>query len=249
MVRWTRAGTGSALLTPLLATALLTPGAGAQDASPTLSPAASLGPGLLGATTEVWRDDMSVPTTWTIASDDVGVTAYEDGQLAMSVTADSNTVWDDHQLDAAWPVLRVEAWIATTGNGMAGVACGSSLGVERYLWAGTDGAGGWLVGRMIDGRLQLIDRGDLPLAVDGRHVTMAIECAARPAEGGDNAVVTADGIPVATLFDIPVGPYDKATLLVGADTAPEEARFDDVVVHAGATYVAPEGDLMASPAP
>ena len=205
--------------------------------------------GMLGADTEVFRDDLSAPSVWEEISDDSGITTYADGRLAMSVIADDSNVWDDHELDEPADVLRVEAWIATGGDGMAGVACGSSLGVPRWLWAGTDGDMGWLAGRMIDGRLQLLDRGDLPIEVDGRHVTLAIECASAPADGGDHAVVTADGIPVATLFDIPVGPYDKATLLVGADAAPEEALFDDIVVHTGAAYRAPEVDLLASPAP
>lgn len=234
-----RAAAGLAIAVAM--SALLTSGAVAQDAAPT--------PGLLGATTEVYRDDLSAPSSWEEISDDTGVTAYADGRLEMSVIADDSTVWDDHELEAPADVLRVEAWIDTSGDGMAGVACGSSLGVPRWLWAGTDGDAGWLVGRMIDGRLQLVDRGDLPVEVDARHVTLAIECASSPAEGGDHAVVTADGIPVATLFDIPVGPYDKATLLVGADSAPEDARFDDIVVHTGPVYVVPESDLLASPAP
>ena len=41
-------------------------------------------------------------------------------------------------------------------------------------------------------------------------------------------------------FDIPVGPYDRAALLVSADTAPFSALFDDLVVHAGEVY-APRG--------
>lgn len=225
----------------ILAVATLTPGVGAQEPSP--------GHGLLGADTEVFRDDLSAPSVWEEISDDTGMTSYEDGRLAMSVIADGSTVWDDHELDAPVEVVRVQAGVTTRGDGMAGVACGSSLGVPRFLWAGTDGDVGWLAGRLIDGRLQLLDRGDLPIEVDGREVTLAIECASSPAEGGDHAVVTADGIVIATLFDIPVGPYDKATLIVGADAAPEQALFDDIVVHTGASYVAPAGDLFASPVP
>lgn len=241
-MRWrARAGVPTALL----AVATMMSGAAAQDASPTMR----AGPGLLGATTEVWRDDLSAPSTWEVLSDDTGATAYTDGQLAMSVTADRQSVWDDHQLDRPWPVLRMEAWVATTGEGMAGVGCGSSLGLPRWLWAGTDGAGGWLWGRIIDTRLQVVDRGELPVQVDGRHVTLAIECASDPATGGDHVSVTTDGVQVATGFDIPVGPFDKATLLVSADTAPEEARFDDVVVLAGEAYDPVIDGSLSSPAP
>ena len=54
---------------------------------------------------------------------------------------------------------------------------------------------------------------------------------------------------------IRLGPDAVASLVAGkfthnrADAAPEEALFDDIVVHTGAVYVAPEGDLLASPAP
>jgi hypothetical protein len=191
----------------------------------------------------VWRDDLSSPSTWEVVADDVGTTEYdlENGDLLMSVTADRSSVWDDHVLDQAYPVLRVEAWVATAGAGASGVACGSSLGLPRWLWAGIDGDRGWVFGRIIDTRLQVLQRGDLPTetGTDGRRATLAIECASDPASGGDHAVVTANGIFLAGAFDIPVGPYDKASLVVTADNAPVRARFDDVVVHAGEAYAAP----------
>jgi hypothetical protein len=231
------------LAVALAGAACLSVGAAAQEPSP------STAPGLLGATTEVYRDDFSVPTTWTEVDDETGSTAYQEGMLAMSVAAERSTVWDDHQLEDAWPVLRVEAWVAVGGEGAAGVACGSSLGLPRWLWAATDGADGWLVGRIIDTRLQVIDRGTLPMETDGRHVRMGIECASVPGEGGDYAVVTADGIALTTIFDIPVGPYDKATLMVTADTPPVDALFDDLVVTAGSTAIPPSPAASASPAP
>ena len=220
----------------------------AQDGSP--APGASPAPGLLGATTEVFRDDMSAPGTWELVEDDTGVTAYDTkrGELLVSVTQDRANVWDDAEMDAAYPVLRVEAWIATSGEGAAGVACGSATGLPRWLWAGTDGDAGWIFGRLIDGRLTVATRGDLPVEVDGRGLTLAIECASDPAAGGDQAVVTADGIPVHATLDIPVGPYDKGSIIVAADVAPEEARFDDVVISAGDAFV-PAPSVVPSPAP
>ncbi|MFN8621545.1 MAG: hypothetical protein U0869_12455 [Chloroflexota bacterium] len=213
------------------------------------APAPSAGPGLLGATHVVWSDDFSAPTTWQTGSDESGTTEYQDGMLSVTVAQDGSSVWDDHTLDAAYPVLRVQALIASDGSGLGGVACGSSKGLERWLYAGTDGSGGWLFGRIIDTRLQVIQRGDLSRDLDWEHVTMGIECASAPDEGGDHVVVTADGTPVTTAFDIPVGPYDKATILVAADTAPVEVRFDDMVVSAGDAYVAPAPGSLPSPAP
>jgi len=216
----------------------------AQGATaPTMpSPGASAGPGWLGANTEVYRDDFSMPSGWNIADDDVGRTAYEHGGLAMSVAQDKTTLWDDHKLPDVHAVLRVEALVSDLqGSGAAGVACGSSLGLQRYLFAAVNDGAEIVFGRIIDGRLQVIDRRPLPEDVDPTHVRVGIECASVPEEGGDYALVTLDGVPITLpAFDIPVGPYDKATLVVSADTAPLSVLFDDLVVHAGAVY-APRG--------
>ncbi len=211
----------------------------------------SLVPGLLGAATEVFRDDMSAPGTWEVISDESGVTAYdtEHGWLTMSVIEDRSNVWDDAELESAAPVIRVESWVATSGNGVAGVACGSALGLPRWLWAGIDGDTGWVFGRMIDGRLTTAVHGDLPIDVDGRRATVSIECAADPESGGDHVVVTVDGQVVHVALDIPVGPYDKGTIIVASDVAPVEAAFDDVAVAVGDVYVPPARGALPSPTP
>jgi hypothetical protein len=69
-------------------------------------------------------------------------------------------------------------------------------------------------------------------------VQVAIECSVVEAEGGDRVLMTVDGRPVATtsLLDIPVGPYDKAGLLIGSDKAVGSATYDDMLVHVGETY-------------
>lgn len=239
MARRAAAGAGAMALVAL--TCLVPGTAFAQSPAPV--------EGLLGATTEVWRDDFSAPTTWQILSDDTGTTSYVDEQLSMSVIQDSGTVWDDHVLDAPQAVLRVEALVTPDGDGMGGIACGSAKGLDRWLWAGTDGSGSWLLGRLIGTRLQVTQRGDLPREVDWEHVHLVLECASSPEEGGDHAVLVANGVPLTTAFDIPVGPYGKATLLVGADTAPETVLFDDMVVSGGPAYVAPEPGTLPSPAP
>ncbi|MFO1539247.1 MAG: hypothetical protein ACKOTZ_02190 [Chloroflexota bacterium] len=225
---------------------------GSLAAAPALAqPTPSSGPGLLGAADEAWRDDFTTLTTWEILSDEVGTTVHDAaaGRLVVTVTADRSTVWDDHVLDAAHPVLRVEARVAVGGAGAAGVACGSSLGLARWLWASVDDLGDWTFGRLIDGRLQVLQRGELPVAVGapGTASLIAIECAADPEAGGDRAVVSIDGIPVTTAFDIPVGPYDRATILVSSDAAPVEGTFDDLLVHVGSSYLPPAQGSLPGP--
>jgi hypothetical protein len=220
----------------LPATALAQGPAGSPAAAP--SQDASAGPGWLGATTEVYVDDFSVPSGWQVVDDEAGRSAYEDGGLVMSVAQDHSTLWDDHRLPAAHAVLRVEALIQDLqGAGGAGVACGSSLGLPRYLYAAVNDQDEVVFGRIIDTRLQVIDRRLLPGDVDPDHVRLGIECASVPEEGGDYALVTVDGVALTLpAFDIPVGPYDAATLVMSADTAPLSVLFDDLVVHAGEAY-------------
>ncbi|MCY7418424.1 MAG: hypothetical protein LH650_08000 [Chloroflexi bacterium] len=218
----------------------------APSGSTAPSPAASTPIGWLGASEQVYMDDFSVPTDWEILEDELGRTAYEGGGLLMSVKEDGATVWDDHRLPTAYGVLRTEALVSIQeGAGAAGVACGSSLGLPRYLFAAVTHEAEWIFGRIIDGRVQVVDRGPIPGAVDESQVRVGIECASVPEEGGDRVLVTLDGAGVAqTMLDIPVGPYDAAALLVSADIAPVSALFDDMIVHTGDVYAprSPERD-------
>lgn len=218
----------------------------APSGSPTTSPAASTPVGWLGASEEVYTDDFSTPSDWEILEDELGRTAYEDGGLVMSVAEDGASIWDDHRLPLAYPVLRTEALVSVQGGaGAAGVACGSSLGVPRYLFAAVTHEADWIFGRIIDGRLQVVERGPIPGDVEEGNVRIGIECASVPEEGGDQVLVTLDGAGVGQrMLDIPVGPYDAAALLVSADTAPFSALFDDLRVHAGDAYAprSPERD-------
>ena len=218
----------------------------AQSASPGPSPAASadVAVGWLGAGEEVYRDDFATPTGWTTIEDELGRSAYEDGGLSLQMTQDGSKVWDDHLLPESHAVLRVEALVSgLDGMGGAGVACGSSLGLQRYLFAAVNQEAEWVFGRMVDGRLQVIDRAPIPGDIDEHDVRVGIECASSPEEGGDHVLVTLDGRAMTLpAFDIPVGPYDKATLLVTADQAPVSVRFDDLMVHAGDVYARREQD-------
>ena len=223
-------------------------GGRAQGATPSPALRASsepaVGPGHLGADQEVYRDDFSTPAGWTIADDELGRTAYEQGGLSVTVIQDGSTMWDDHQLPDAHAVLRVEALVSDLeGSGAAGVACGSSLGMPRYLFAAATDQAEWILGRIIDGRVQVLKRALMPGDVDASHVRVGIECASAPDEGGDHVLVTLDGVGVQLpSLDIPVGPYDKATLVMSADAAPVSAVFDDLLVHVGDVYARDDPD-------
>ncbi len=155
----------------LTAIALVAGVAVAQAQSGSPEPSADAPIGWLGAVQEVYRDDFSTPTTWTIANDELGRSAYEDGGLSLLMTQDDSKVWDDHLLPESHAVLRVEALVSgLDGAGGAGVACGSSLGLQRYLFAAVNQEAEWVFGRIIDGRLQVIDRGPIPGDIDEHHV-------------------------------------------------------------------------------
>jgi hypothetical protein len=65
-----------------------------------------------------------------------------------------------------------------------------------------------------------------------------------PAEGGDRVLISVDGRPVTTVsrLDIPVGPFDKAGLLIGSDNAVGSATYDDMLVHVGERYAQRQAD-------
>ncbi len=101
-------------------------------------------------------------------------------------------------------------------------------------------AGGWWLGRLIDGRLQVVATGNqVGTGRPGEPVTVAIECAAVPEEGGDRVTMSVNGRAVAIslpILEIPVGPYGSVALLVGTDDREGAATFDDLVVSTGAAY-------------
>ena len=230
----------------LLAVALLSLAIGpvlAQE--PSASPVAA-GPGSLGASQEVYRESFTAAPAWVdLGEDESGRTAVEDGTLQMSSVGEGTSYRDAYVLPEAVEVIRVEALIdldAKPGTG-AGVACGSALGVPRWLVAGVNNADEWWLGRLIDGRLQVVERGQvmLPASPSAAPVRVSIECAVAREEGGDYALTSIDGRAVGVArLDIPVGPYDKAGLFVGTDGKVGSATYDDLVVHVGDAYERPQ---------
>jgi hypothetical protein len=200
------------------------------------------GIGVLGADTVVLTEPFDVEADWMgIGSDETGENALVDGALFSSVIAPSGNIWTDLALDEPVEVLRVQADVTLDGRPgtAAGPACGTSHGLPRYLVAGVNQDGWWL-GRLIDTRLQVIVAGDLPAVPgEGQALTVAIECASVPDEGGDLVTMSVDGQAVDVdlpRLEIPVGPYDRAALLVATDRRRGHATYDDLLISTGAAH-------------
>jgi hypothetical protein len=222
----------------------------AQDDAASEAPEAS---GWLGAVDEVYRDGFDEAPDWLdLGEDDSGRTSLEGGRIFMSVNGPDANYWDAWVAPAAADIMRVEATIdldKAAGTG-AGVACGASTGLPRWFVAGVNNADEWWLGRLIDGRLQVVERGDLAEASPSTAaVRVAIECAVVEPEGGDHAFVTVDGRPVSSTsrLDIPVGPYDKAALLIASDEEVGSATYDDMLVQTGEEYEPRPSEADATP--
>ena len=234
----------AALLT--LALLSLTPGpATAQESS--ASPGPTGDPvGWLGAARSAYLEPFDAAPAWLeVGAEELGETRVEDGTVFMSMKGDSVNYEDWYELDAPVAVLRAEVDVdidQRSGTG-AGVGCGSALGLPRWFVAGVNNADEWFLARVIDGRLQVVDRGSLGLDSQPSRgsVRVGVECAIAPEDGGDYVAVSVDGEPVSIAtglgrLDIPVGPYDKAALFVATDKGIGSAHYDDLGVWVGDAY-------------
>ena len=245
---------------PAVAAALLTltapaPAALGQDASAEPYPY----PGVysLGAETGVYTERFDAPVDWIeLGKRGRHRARLDDGWLVRSIGKGRGAVlfWDQYRLPASVDVIYAHASVsfAPENVGAAGVMCSADGGLPRSFVAGIN-AGSWWLGRLIDGRLQVVTAGDLG-ELAGRPdpevapVKVAIECAGVPESGGDYVQVLIDDQPVGVgtfpLLDIPVGPYDRAGILVGTDGDPTtDMSIDDFTVYTGDTFAPLGGPL------
>jgi hypothetical protein len=199
------------------------------------------------------RDEFLEAGPWWTGSDEIGTSGVAKGALRWTIGQERQTVWDSVVLPAALDQVRVDASVLVDeGNGGGGPLCaGADPGVHA-LWAGINGDGEWLVGRIADTHLQVIDRGEIPTV--RRHdvpvgaaypLLVTLECTSDPT-AGDRARVWVSGIEVADVVDVPTGPYLRAGLTASADQPPFAITFEDFEAFAGPAGASP---VPAAPEP
>ncbi len=216
----------------------------AQDPSAAGSPVSSPAPS--GPTGELVRDTFDAPGPWWVGSDDVGTSSVADGVMRWTVIKDGRSIWDTRDLPVPQDRVRIEATVMVeNGTGAGGPVCAGTDTAERSIWAGINGAE-WLVGRLTDSRIQVIERGDLAAVLDedvwigAVPLRVTLECAVD--DGGDRSTVWIEDVEVADVVGEPIGPFEEAGLIAIADQAGLTVLFDDfAVVGAPETAPSPSG--------
>ncbi|MET0772091.1 MAG: hypothetical protein ABWZ82_03320 [Candidatus Limnocylindrales bacterium] len=240
--------------------ALATGGVTAQDPSPTSDTSGPIpewtpawSPGPPDATHEIRRDTFDASGTWWTGSDDVGTSRVTFGDLRWTIAQDGQSIWDVFDLPLPLQEARVEASVVVEeGTGAGGPLCAGSDESRRAIWAGVNGDGEWLVGRIADSRVQVIERGEMPIV--RRHDVpvgapypklVTLECTVDP-EGVDHYAVWIEGVQVADVVeDEPVGPFLRAGLIASADEAGLLVVFDEFAVFGGPEALGSPGPSAA----
>lgn len=226
------------------------PSSALASSGPTASPSAtwtpSWSPAPPTAADPIVRDEFLDPGPWWTGSDDIGSSMVADGAMRWAIHGEHRSIWDSFELPEALGSVRVDSSVLVdTGSGGGGPLCAGSDPGEHALWAGVNGDGEWLVGRIVDTHLQVIERGEIPMV--RRHdvpvgapypLLVTLECSSDPI-AGDRARVWVSGIQVADVADVPVGPYLRAGLTASADQPPFAITFEDFEVFAGSAMASP----------
>ncbi|MFN8621889.1 MAG: hypothetical protein U0869_14250 [Chloroflexota bacterium] len=200
----------------------------------------------LGATTRIFSDTFDDPTRWSVTDTDAGSVAYNDGNLAITVTAPNARLSSTRDLPEPVPVLRVEADVSVgSGDGTAGLGCGVGAGSSTLLG---ELAGGdrWRIGVITDGAERTVGEGPLPATLDlagAGSVRLAVECADTGTPDGDRIALWVDGELVGdTLTGSRLGQWDQAVLVASVAEPALVAFFDDALVEVGDRYAPVEAD-------
>jgi hypothetical protein len=224
--------------------------ASAQDPSPVGSQASSAAPSDT-TTTEFLRETFDAPGPWWVGSDDVGTSSVADGVMRWTISKDGRSIWDTRELAVPQDRVRVEATVMVEdGVGAVGPVCAGRDTANRAIWAGVNGAE-WLVGRLIDSRIEVVERGNLASVLDedmwigAVPLRVRLECAVD--DGADRSTVRIEGVEVADVVGEPIGPFEEAGLIAIADQAGLTVLFDDVTITGGPD--APDAPPSPSGAP
>lgn len=233
-IRRVRAG-GLALVTAILVAAPTGPTL-AADASPAASSEPTVGGSLasLGATTLLADDVFGGQRSMTGISGDGQVT-NADGVLELSPSDARRPLVHRHALEAAWPVLRVDASVEFGPDSRVGLHCASAE-LDRAFTAGFVSSRGVSIGRF-DGesftRGASAEHGQRSWPVS----RLAVACAMTPS-GGERVAVWIDGALVLEHeFESTVGPFDALAISAETTSPPQPARLTDVDVRVGEAHV------------
>jgi hypothetical protein len=197
------------------------------------------------------RDTFDTPGDWWTGSDEVGSSTLADGGFRWVIHEDRRSVWDTRDLERPLEVVRVDATVLVEqGSGGGGPLCGGADPARRSLWAGVNGDGEWILGRILDSRVQVVDRGELPaqrrqdVPVGAPHpLLVTLECMIDPIGTGHGATLWIDGTQVVDVAGEEVGPFATVGLTATGDREGFSILFDDF-----AAYDRP-GDVEGSPSP
>jgi hypothetical protein len=233
----------------VLATSALLASAGGSLAGGSPEPTWSLGapspvappswtPDAPSASHELVRDPFDAPGTWWIGTDEVGTNAIHDGGLRWTFLQDRRSSWDTQPLADPLSRVRVEAIVyVEDGSGGGGPVCAGDDAGTRSFWAGVNGDGQWLVGRIMDSHAQVTARGELLDALGDDAIgapqprLVTLECSIGTSGGSDKVSVWIDGVRVADMASEAVGPFTSAGLTASADQQGFSIRFDDFAVY------------------
>jgi hypothetical protein len=258
-----RSGRRAAIATVMIAMATLVAGsATGQSPSVSLQPDPSSGPA------------SAPPSTAPVAADPVIVMTFDDpedgwwtgrdrgerttrtlGRIRTVLRRGPSSTWQWVKLTRPTDSIQVQANVLVDeGPGAGGPICGDAGDGERYFWGGVNEGGEWLLGRIVDGRLQVEQRGESPLPAEDQPIAGTIEltvtlvCAVDPAGGGDRVSLSVNGYPAGEMTDLSIGPYTRAGIVVAGDEAGVAVEYDDLAVwDATALGAAPSPGAPASP--
>jgi hypothetical protein len=208
----------------------------------------------LGADTPAFEDDFSDDSLWVTGETGGGQVSYQDEALAIDVTGENQSLWTWRRLESTNQVVRIEGPVTINdADGGAGWTCGTSDGSFVIAIVNTTE---WIVGTIIDGQNDAVDRGPLPTGVDlrdGGTATVALECAWTNPIGAPEtrALMWVDGVLVGDATTSVADAFDRVGAYADVGTPEMHARFDDVTaltgeVSAPVTREEVEANLLAS---
>lgn len=219
-------------------------GQGAEPSGPASSAPAASGaapslPHPSDPPTPILSEDFTDPSDeWWTGSEPGETTSFFFGSLRTVLSDGPRTTWQWMELPAPMDAMRVEGDVTLDqGSGGGGVTCGPADGAGDWLWGGFNNDGQWLLGRLVDGRLRVDARGELPMVRDpdapvggALPVALRLDCTADRDGSAGHAALWTKGVRVGEVAAPGTGSFGTAGFLAAIDDGPLTILFDDLVV-------------------